>query len=138
MHSIGRRMSRSLHGQKTHRALFQTLSFVMKGIFSLWRVAAEVQVALVCHRCLLSQPTWQTSGTLATYSELQRRIFPPWFRLGPCPNQTLHIGQVQHVLRMVAAKLRHACAQCWLGDDCSAEKMDYPVFRIRHARFITS
>ena len=144
MHSIGRRMSRPFISKKNTPSPFSDLSFAMKSGFSLWRVVAEVQVAPVFRKWLLSQPTWQTSGI---FGHLFRTTTKEFFLRGfdrdrvQTKTCTCKLDLVLHVLRVVAVKLRHACAlasHVGLVTDCSAEKMDYPVFSIRHARFITS
>ena len=43
--------------------------------FSLWRVAADVQVAPGPRRCLSNQPTWHTSGTLTTVFRFTTKEF---------------------------------------------------------------
>ena len=106
-----------------------SLSFALRCVFSLWRVVADVQVAPGVPQMFVEPTNLADFGHFDNrVRKLQRRISPPWFRPGPCPEPkrvSAHWNMVRHVLRMVTVKLRHAS---WLGNDCSAEKMDYPVF----------
>ena len=112
MHSIGRRMSRPFISKKNTPSPFPDLSFAMKSGFSLWRVVAEVQVAPVFRKCLLSQPTWQTSGIWPPIPNYDEGFFLRGFDRDRVQTKTCtcKLDLVQHVLRMMAVKLRHACA----------------------------
>ena len=119
----------------TCASVASSLSFAMKGSFSLWRVVAVVQVAPSAPQMFVQPTNLHTSGTLATVFRVTKKEFflrgfdRVLFKAKTCLHKLEH---GRHFLQMVAIQLRHARALeshvAWSPFFCGEDGL--PIFSI--------
>ena len=89
---------------------------------------ADVQAAPGDPQLLSNQPTWHTSGILATVFQTTMKKFLPWFQLGLCPKPTRVFASWNMVVMF--CKLWLSSSDTLVHLNLMLLGHDYPVFSI--------